>query len=320
MTDVLLPARRFDVVDIAAVATPAALEAWTFDAILDARFSTFLTYWAQAVAADPTLPMYDVTKLRGNPVGFTQRVDAFREGLLRQRVNEAVLATFLLFAVGADLDARAAEYNTFRAPGESDASLRLRALLAWENLSIGGSYGGYEYQARSVAPSEILDCAVFGHEAPGVPKGEVRIVVLGAGGRGVASPTLLAKVDQRFNGPDRRSVVKVNDKVVVVAANVPSYAIDATLVIPRGADPQVVLDAQRASAAQYAAYRHRIGGFVDAPGILDAIGSDNPRVVQSVKLRAPFTGPVDLSNPPKIGGGPYDAPYCSSISLDWEFA
>jgi len=317
----ILSTRRFDPVDMSAVPAPAALEEWTFDGILDARFGKFLDIWAQAVAADPTLPLYDVTKLRGNPVGFLQRADALREGLVRQRVNEAVQATFLLFAIGADLDARAAEYNTIRAPGETDASLRLRALLAWENLSIGGSFGGYEYQARSVAPADILDVAVYGHDdAPGIQKGEVRIVALGAGGRGVTPPSLLARINQRFNGHDRRSVVKVNDRVTVMAANVPAYPIDATLVLPRGADPAVVLKSQRESAWKYAAYQHRIGGFVTPAGVLDAVGSDNPRLVLDVRMRAPFAGQIDLSNPPVIGGGPFDAPVCSGVSLDYEVA
>lgn len=321
MTSFILPARRFDVLDPAAVSQPAALEAWSYEAILAARIAKFISYWKQAQARDPTLPDFDVSTIETDPAIIVQEVDAFREGLVRQRVNDAVLATFLLFAQGADLDARAAEYNTLRADGESDASLRLRALLAWENLSIGGSYGGYEYQARSVAPSEILDVAVYGHDdAPGLTRGEVRIVVLGAGGRGVASPQLLARVNTRFNGADRRSVVKVNDRVTVSAAVVPAYAIDATLVIPRGADAGVVLAAQRASALKYATYQHRIGGFVDPSGLLDAIGADNPRVVQSVRMRAPFSGPVDLANPPRIGGGPYDAPLCTSITLDYEVA
>ena len=181
MSELILSARRFDMVDLSAVARPDALELWSFDAILAARMNTLLGYWDEARAKDPSLPVFNVSALETDPIKILQRVDAFREGLVRQRVNEAVVSTFLLFAQGADLDARAAEYNTIRAIGETDASLRLRALLAWENLSIGGSFGGYEYQARSVAPSDILDCAVYGHDdAPGVDRGEVRIVLLGA--------------------------------------------------------------------------------------------------------------------------------------------
>lgn len=322
MTDLTLSARRFDPVDMSAVAPPAALEVWAFDAILDARFSTFLSYWAAAVAANPSLPVYDVTALRGNPVGFLQRVDAFREGLVRQRVNEAALATFLIFAQGADLDARAAEYNTLRAAGESDASLRLRALLAWENLSIGGSFGGYEYQARSVTPADILDCAVYGYnDAPGVAKGEVRIVLTGTGGQGIVPASILSRVSQRFTGAATRAVRKVNDWPISVApAAIVPYAVDATLVIPQGADPATVLAAQQAAVMQYAGGRFRIGSFVDASSLSAALVGSNSNAVRAAILRAPFAGPVDLSNPPIIGGGPFDAPLMTSLTLNYEVA
>lgn len=235
---------------------------------------------------------------------------------MRQRVNEAVLATFLLFAKGADLDARAAEYNTIRAPGESDASLRLRAILAWENLSIGGSYGGYEYQARSVAPVDILDVAVYGHEAPGVPKGEVHIVVLGNSPLGRTPPALLDRVRARFASRDAR---KVNDKIVVRAARIVPYEVDATLVLPGGADAQVVRDAQYAAVQKYAAMRRLIGGSVTPSGLFDAIGHDDPRVVLGVEMRAPFTT-FNPANPPVIGGGHFDAPVCTGIRLNWRAA
>lgn len=317
MSDYILPVRRFDIVDIGAIARPAAIEQWAFDAILDARFDRFLSEWDAAVVKDPTLPRYDIVKLRGNPVGFLQRVDAYREGLLRQRVNEAVLATFLLFAVGSDLDARAAEYNTIRVAGESDASLRLRAILAWENLSVGGSYGGYEYQARSVAPVDILDVAVYGHEVQGVARGEVRIVVLGNTTRGATAPSVLDRVRMRFSARDAR---KVNDHIVVTAASIRAYEVDATLVLGRGADADVVRAAQYAATAKYAAARKRIGASVTPSGLLDAIGHDDPNVVQSVEMRAPFSGQVDLSSPPRIGGGAFEAPVCTGIRLDWRFA
>jgi phage-related baseplate assembly protein len=319
---VLLPARRFDVVDMSALPRPDAIETWSFEAILAARIAKFLAYWSEARAIDPELPEYDVDALETDPAKILQRVDAFREGLVRQRVNDAVRATYLLLAQqDADVEARALEYNTVRAPGETLASLKLRALLAWENLSIGGSYGGYEYQARSVAPADILDCVVYGHDdAPGLTRGEVRIVILGAGGRGVTPPALLSRVRARFNGPGRRSSVKVNDLVTASAANPIGYAIDATLVIPRGADADVVLAEQRRSAARYAAYQHRIGGFVTPSGVLDAIGADNPRVVRDVRMRAPFQGAIDLAAPPRIGGGAYDAPTCTGVTLDVEVA
>jgi phage-related baseplate assembly protein len=308
---------RFDRVNLAAVPSPAALESWSFDAILEARLQRFLTYWQAEQAKDPSLPTYDVTRLVGNPGSFHQRVDAFREGLVRQRINEAVLATSLAFARGADLDVRAADYGCVRAAGETDESLRLRAQLAWEALSRGGSYGGYEYDARSAAPADIADVAVYGHEVDGVARGEVRIVVLGASGLGVTPPQVLTLVRNRVSP---RHLRKVNDLVTVVAAEIALYEIDATLVVPKGADGATVRDAQFVRAQAYAASRQKIGAPVTFGGVMAAIGHDDAGVVVDVEMRKPWSGAQDLSHVPVIGGGPFQAPVCKGIKLEWRVA
>jgi phage-related baseplate assembly protein len=304
---------RFDRVNLSLLAPPAALEAWSFEAILDARFEKFLDYWARERANNPNLPQYDVTSLHGNPGAWHQRADAYREGLVRQRVNEAVLATSLAFAIRGDLDVVAANYQTPRAVGESDDSLRLRAQLAWEALSRGGSYGGYEYDARSAAPADIADVAVHGHEVAGVSRGEVRIVVLGAAANGAAATSVLSRVRERV-AP--RHLRKVNDRVTIVAADIRPYAIDATLVIPRGADGATVRAAQYDRALAYAASRQKIGAPVTFAGVMAALGHDDAHLVLDIEMRAPWAGGTRAP----IGGGPFEAPVCASIHLDWRVA
>lgn len=308
---------RFDRVNLAALPAPAALEQWSFEAILDARFQKFLAYWQAERDRNPSLPLYDVTRLVGNPGSFHQRVDAFREGLVRQRVNEAVLATSLAYAVGADLDVRAADYGCVRAAGETDDSLRLRSQLAWEALSRGGSYGGYEYDARSAAPADIADVAVYGHEVAGVGRGEVRIVVLGATRTG--QPTWQAKwaVLQRVRPRDKR---KVNDNVTVWSPETVPYEIDVTLVLPSGADGAAVRDAQYVRALAYAASRQKIGAPVTFGGVMAAVGHDDANVVIDVEMRKPWSGVQNLADVPPIGGGPFQAPVCSGVRIDWRIA
>jgi len=308
---------RFDRVDLSAIAAPAALETWSFDAILDARFQKFLEYWQAERVKDPSLPLYDVTALVGNPGAWHQRVDTFREGLLRQRVNEAVLATSLAFAEKTDLDVVAANYGCTRASGESDGSLRLRAQLAWEALSRGGSYGGYEYDARSAAPADIADVAVYGHEVDGVDRGEVRIVVLGVISSGVTPEAVLKLVRNRVSPRDVR---KVNDNVNVVAATIAPYEIDATIVVPHGADGDSVRAAQLVRAKAYAESRRMIGAPVTFGGVMAAIGHDDAGVVVDVEMRAPWSGQQNLSAVPAIGGGPFQAPVCGGVQLNWRIA
>ena len=113
---------RFDQVDYSALPFPDAIESWTFDAIIAARMQDFLARWARKQIIDPSLPSYDVEKLESDPAKILQEVDADREGLLRQRINEAVRATYLSKAdQWNDVVARAAEYLTTPAAGETIA-------------------------------------------------------------------------------------------------------------------------------------------------------------------------------------------------------
>ncbi len=304
----------FNLPNLSLLPAPAALEAWTFDAILAARFATFLTYWQAAVAADPTLPTYTVQTLTSTPGSMLQMTDTYREGLVRQRINEAVLATSLAFAVGSDLDVVAANYATTRVAGETDASLRQRAQLAWEYLSRGGSYGGYAYEARTSAPVDIAQAVVYGHETPGVALGEVRIVLLGAGATGAVPLTALAAAKAAIN---TRATRKVNDWINIVPATLIQYQISATLILAPGADGPTVQAAQWARAQAYASACQSIGAAVDLGGVMAAVGYNAQGLVQGVTLRQPFSGAVNLSSPPQIAGSPFEAPICSSVNLDW---
>ncbi len=89
---------RFDQVDYSALALPDAIETWGFDAIIAARMQDYLARWAAKQALDPTLPSYDVDRLESDPAKIVQETDAYREGLIRQRINEAVRATYLASA------------------------------------------------------------------------------------------------------------------------------------------------------------------------------------------------------------------------------
>ena len=116
----------FDTINYAGLPLPDAIETWAFAAILDARMGDFSARWEQARLRDPTLPAYDVGPLETDPAKILQEVDTYREGLVRQRINEAVRATYLATARGADLVARAAEYLTAPQPGETEATARPR--------------------------------------------------------------------------------------------------------------------------------------------------------------------------------------------------
>lgn len=306
---------RFDSIDYSKLPLPAALETWAFEAILAARMADFVARWNAARADDPSLPTYDVGALETDSVKIVEEADAYREGLIRQRINDAIRATYLATATGSDLVARAAEYLTSPAEGESPESLRARAQLAWENLSIGGSYGGYAYQARSVAPVDIADVAVWGYEVsqPALfgahavldfPKGEVRIALLGATQGGVVSSSLIAAVQTALSDRRRR---KVNDAIHVVQATLRPYTVDATLIVKPGSDPAPLIAAARTRALAYGAAVRMCGAPATRGGFLSALMSSEPGLVVDVDLRQPAAS---------VGGGPFDAPILTGVALD----
>ncbi|MDR2905277.1 MAG: baseplate J/gp47 family protein [Helicobacteraceae bacterium] len=74
---------------------------------------------------------------------------AYREMLVRARINAAVKSQFLPTAAGADLDNIVAFYGVERSVGESDEQLRERAFLSLNRFTTAGSERSYIYHALS---------------------------------------------------------------------------------------------------------------------------------------------------------------------------
>ena len=288
----------FAPLNLAALPPPAALETWAFSAIVAAEMADFT---ARMVAAG--VP-YDVGALESDPARAVMETYAYREGLVRQRVNDAVLATSLANARGTDLDVVAANYGVIRATGELDPSVRLRAQLAWEALTLGGSYGGYRSKALNAAPTDLADVQVFGMETPGVGPGEVRIVCLGTNVSGLCSPAVLAAVRAAFPRGSR----KVNDFIHVVSADPAPYSVDATIVLAQGADPALVVAAQTSALNSFASARRAIGGYVSLDSVAAVLGHDSAGLVYDVVIRSPLA---------RVGGGPFQAPILTGARVLW---
>lgn len=289
---------NFATIDLSALPQPAAVQTWSLSAITQARLSDFTARMAAAGIA------YDTSSLESEPAVKLQETGAYREGLVYQRINEAVLATSLAYATGDDLDVVAASMQTLRASGELDPSLRSRSQLAWEALSLGGSYGGYRYKALSAAPTDLADVAVYGAEVAGVSPGQVMIVCLGTATSGAPSPATLAAVRAAFPRGNR----KVNDQVVVRAALPALYSVDATLILSPGADPATVVAAQTKALNAFAAKRRAIGASVSSGNIEAVLGYNADGLVYDIEVRSPAA---------TIGGDPFQAPILSGARILW---
>ena len=123
-------------VNLDSLPDPQIVETISFQTIFDALRSDFQSRFPQfsaLVESDPAIKLLEVA--------------AYREVILRQRVNDAFKATLLAFAAGADLDQLAAFYGLTRLDSETDAELRDRTINRIQGSSTAGGAAWYRYQA-----------------------------------------------------------------------------------------------------------------------------------------------------------------------------
>ncbi len=150
-------------------------------------------------------------------------VAAWRELLLRQRINEAVKRNLLKFATGEDLDNLAEFYGVERQKEEDDERFRkiIKAkIIGW---STGGSKEHYRYHALS-ADSRVKDALV---ESP-IP-GKVQVSILSTE-LSTLQEELLEIVKNQLNREDVRILT---DTVEVVSCNMIEIDIHSKISIKR---------------------------------------------------------------------------------------
>lgn len=290
----------YSAIDLSLLPVPDVVETLDFEAILAAMKADLITRAPELAS---------VLALESEPAVKLLQVAAYREVLIRARVNDAAQAVTLARAVGTDLDNLAALFGVVRLvvnPGdplavppvapvlESDADLRRRAQLALEGFSTAGPEGAYVFHALS-ADADVLDVSAT---SPG--PGDVLVTVLSRMGSGAAGAPLLATVAAALNADDVRPLC---DNVVVQSASIVSYAITATLYFHPGPDSAVVMAAAQAAATAYAAAQHRLGRDVTISGLHAALHQPG---VQRVVLASP-------SATLTIGAG--QASWCTAITL-----
>ncbi|MFT4314291.1 MAG: baseplate J/gp47 family protein [Wolbachia pipientis] len=148
--------------------------------------------------------------VESDPAMKVLEVAAWRELLLRQRINEAVKSNLLKFARGEDLDNLAEFYGVERQKEEEDERFRKRIKARIVGSSTGGSKEHYRFQALS-ADSRVKDALV---ESP-VP-GSVQISILSTQ-TGIVSEELLEIVKKQVTRDDIRVLT---DTVTVIGCNI----------------------------------------------------------------------------------------------------
>ena len=284
-------------IDLSTLPAPAVVEVLSFETIL-----------AQMVADLQSRDPAFTALVESDPAFKILEVAAYRETLLRARVNDAAKSVMLAYAGGADLDQLAALFGVTRktlvpanpnalppvaAVMESDTDLRFRVQLSLEGISTAGPVGAYVFHALKL--NSVKDVAV---ESP--TPGNVRVTILSVNNNGVPTSADLQAVSAALNADDVRPLT---DNVTVQAATIVTYAITATIFVNQGPDAALVLAACQAAAQAYATDRFRIGADINLSGIYAALHQPG---VDKVVLAAPSAN-LDITST--------QAPRCTGITL-----
>lgn len=288
----------FTAVDLSQLAAPDVVEELNFETIfsemladLQNRDSTF----DALVESDPAYKILEVA--------------AYRELIIRQRVNDGAHAVMLAYASGSDLDQIAANYNVERLvidegdpdaippvdpTYESDDDFRRRVQLSPEGYTVAGSQGAYVYHALS-ADADVKDA-----QATSPTPGTVTIYILSRDGNGAAGVDLVDAVDEYLSA---ETIRPMTDNVTVQSAAVTEYTVEAELTVYPGPDDEVIRLSAEEAVADYVESVHAIGYDVTLSGLYAALHQSG---VQNVSLTAPAADIV-------IGDG--EAAYCTGVTV-----
>lgn len=284
---------------------PDVIELLDFETILAERKA----YLVSLYPVDQQASIEATLALDSEPITKMLQENAYRELILRQRINESCMAVMLAYAAGADLDHLGANFNVQRLlidagdpdatpprlpTYETDTDFRTRIQLSFEGISTAGSKGSYLFHALS-ADADVKDI-----DAVTQTPGNVTVYVLSRSGNGTASPDLLAAVKATLNADHTRPMT---DQVTVQSAAIVDYTVEAELVILPGPAPDVVRQAAVKAITSYAEAQRKIGYDVTLSGVY-------------ASLHQPGVHRVNLTSPAaNIAIGSGQSSYCSNITI-----
>ncbi len=289
----------YTALDLSLLPAPAIVETLDYEAILAEMTAALIALAPELEAA---------LAVESDPLIKLLQVCAYREMLLRARVNDGGRAVMLAYATGSDLDNLAALFGVARltlqagdtaaippvAPVlESDADLRRRAQLSLEGFSTAGPRGAYLFHALQDA--RVKDASVVS-PSPGV----VMVSVLARTGDGTSDAPLLGAVTALLNDEDVRPLC---DSVIVQSAAILTYTVTAQITVDDGPDPSLVLADAQDRLTRYLAASHGLGSAVRLSGIYAALHTAG---VSQVTLTSPLADIVTTTS---------QAPWCSAQNV-----
>ena len=288
------------VIDLSRLPTPQVVEALDYEQIL-AALKGNLRKLAPELGAALDLESESLVKLL--------EVCAYREVLLRQRVNDAARSTMLAYAAGSNLDQIAALFGVQRlvvqeadaeavppreAVYEDDEALRGRVQLALESTSVAGPANAYRAAAKAVS-GRIKDVSVVSFTP-----GDVTITVLTHDNNGVADADLIKQVQEACNADDVRPLT---DLVIAQNATVKDYAVEARLWLYPGPGDAEVLTAAKQRLQPYVDDHFALGHDITLSGLYASLHVSG---VQRVEITFPSED---------IACANHEAAYCGGIRV-----
>jgi phage-related baseplate assembly protein len=278
-------------IDLSQLPRPNVIEALDFETLFSERKERLISLYPE----EEREAVRRTLGFESEPIVKILQESAYREMLLRQRVNEAAQAVMVAYAIGNDLEQLGANNNTPRltiVPAddeaippveevtESDADYRQRIPAAFEGMSVAGPTGAYEFHAQS-ADGKVADASAIS-PAPA----EVTISVLSRDGDGTASPELLATVSAALNDEEVRPVA---DRLTVQSAQIVNYQIDATLYVYPGPAIEPIMADAELRLKGYINEQRRLGRDIRLSAIYASLHTQG---VQRVELAAPLADVV----------------------------
>ena len=147
-------------IDLSQLPAPNVVEPLDYETLLAERKATLISLYP----ADQQDAVARTLTLESEPIVKLLQENAYRELILRQRINEAAKAVMVAYALDADLDQLGVNNGVTRltispadettipptpAVMESNDDFRLRIASAFEGLSVAGPTGAYEYMPEA---------------------------------------------------------------------------------------------------------------------------------------------------------------------------
>lgn len=247
-------------IDFSQLAKPKIIDELDFETILNERKSDLIARYNdnpdQQAAITATL------QRESEPLTKLLEESAYRELILRQRINQATLSTLLAFATGTDLDAVVANYGITRlvitpadtqsaAVYESDEALRYRASLVFDSLSVAGPTSAYEYHALS------SDGRVADAKASSPKPSEALVTILQADTPDGAATQQLIDIVYNYLSDDTRRPVA--DRLTVQSVEPVQFELAATIYTSNLPEAETLIQQATDRVTAYFAESRRIG-------------------------------------------------------------